>query len=143
MMEPVRQIDWPVDPNDDEANVTREWLVTNGLGGYASGTVGGVITRRYHGLLIAALSAPLGRIALLVAVVMVALVVVALQIDAPTRYLAATVLAYAAIALSVVAVVLGLVAVVRGRQRGVAIAALVIAVLGDPLVLLYGLGALT
>ena len=68
---------------------------------------------------------------------------VALQIDAPTRYLAATVLAYAAIALSVVAVVLGLVAVVRGRQRGVAIAALVIAVLGDPLVLLYGLGALT
>jgi predicted glycogen debranching enzyme len=65
MMEPVRQIDWPVDPNDDEANVTREWLVTNGLGGYASGTVGGVITRRYHGLLIAALSAPLGRIVML------------------------------------------------------------------------------
>ena len=30
---------------------TREWLVTNGLGGYASGTVAGVITRRYHGLL--------------------------------------------------------------------------------------------
>ena len=39
-----------------------EWLVTNGLGGYASGTVSGAVTRRYHGLLIAALPAPLGRI---------------------------------------------------------------------------------
>ena len=35
--------------------------MTNGLGGYASGTVAGVATRRYHGLLIAALPAPLGR----------------------------------------------------------------------------------
>jgi predicted glycogen debranching enzyme len=41
--------------------VTREWLVANGLGGYASGTVGGLPTRRFHGLLIAALPAPLGR----------------------------------------------------------------------------------
>ena len=39
----------------------REWLVTNGLGGYASGTVAGFATRRYHGLLIAALPSPLGR----------------------------------------------------------------------------------
>ncbi|MBI1766269.1 MAG: glycogen debranching enzyme family protein, partial [Acidobacteria bacterium] len=39
----------------------REWLVTNGLGGYASGTLGGVATRRFHGLLIAALPAPFGR----------------------------------------------------------------------------------
>ncbi len=39
----------------------REWLVTNGLGGYASGSVSGAITRKYHGLLIAALPAPLGR----------------------------------------------------------------------------------
>jgi predicted glycogen debranching enzyme len=39
----------------------REWLVTNGLGGYASGTVSGRITRRFHGLLIAALPAPRGR----------------------------------------------------------------------------------
>jgi predicted glycogen debranching enzyme len=38
-----------------------EWLVTNGLGGYASGTVGGFLTRRYHALLVAALPAPLGR----------------------------------------------------------------------------------
>src|SRR5262245_22128242 len=41
--------------------VTREWLVTNGLGGYASGTIAGVASRRYHGLLVAALQAPLGR----------------------------------------------------------------------------------
>ena len=44
-----------------EPLVTREWLVTNGLGGYASGTVAGLSSRRYHGLLIAALPAPLGR----------------------------------------------------------------------------------
>ncbi len=43
----------------------REWLVTNGIGGYASGTVSGVLTRRYHGLLIAALNPPLGRTLLL------------------------------------------------------------------------------
>jgi predicted glycogen debranching enzyme len=41
--------------------VWREWLVTNGLGGYACGTLTGRITRRYHGLLAAALPAPLGR----------------------------------------------------------------------------------
>jgi predicted glycogen debranching enzyme len=42
-----------------------EWLVTNGLGGYASGTVANIPTRRYHGMLIAALPAPLGRIMML------------------------------------------------------------------------------
>ena len=40
---------------------SREWLVTNGIGGYASGTVAGSQTRRYHGLLIAALQPPVGR----------------------------------------------------------------------------------
>ena len=39
----------------------REWLVTNGIGGYAMGTVAGLLTRCYHGLLIAALDPPLGR----------------------------------------------------------------------------------
>jgi len=39
----------------------REWLVSNGLGGFACGTVAGVLTRRYHGILIAALEPPLGR----------------------------------------------------------------------------------
>ena len=40
---------------------SREWLCTNGIGGFASGTVPGVLTRRYHGLLVAALKPPLGR----------------------------------------------------------------------------------
>ncbi|NET46573.1 amylo-alpha-1,6-glucosidase [Okeania sp. SIO2B3] len=44
---------------------SREWLVTNGIGGYASGTVTNILTRRYHGLLIAALKPPLGRTLLL------------------------------------------------------------------------------
>jgi predicted glycogen debranching enzyme len=51
-----------VDLKDPAELLTREWLVTNGLGGYASCTVLGVATRRYHGLLIAALPAPLGRV---------------------------------------------------------------------------------
>src|SRR5204863_8945588 len=42
-----------------------EWLVTNGLGGYASGTISGSVTWRYHGLLIAALPAPFGRTVML------------------------------------------------------------------------------
>jgi predicted glycogen debranching enzyme len=46
----------------DLASATRrEWLVTNGIGGYASGTVAGILTRRYHGLLIAATKPPTGR----------------------------------------------------------------------------------
>lgn len=43
----------------------REWLVTNGIGGYASGTVAGTMSSRYHGLLIAALKPPLARTLLL------------------------------------------------------------------------------
>uniref|UniRef100_Q02CI6 Glycogen debranching enzyme, putative n=1 Tax=Solibacter usitatus (strain Ellin6076) TaxID=234267 RepID=Q02CI6_SOLUE len=52
------------DPESDP-HLQEEWLATNGLGGYASGTVGGAITRRYHGLLIAALPNPLGRMMML------------------------------------------------------------------------------
>jgi glycogen debranching enzyme len=48
-----------------ETAALREWLVTNGIGGYACGTVAGVLTRRYHGLLVAALDPPLGRTLLL------------------------------------------------------------------------------
>ncbi len=44
---------------------SREWLVTNGIGGYASGTIAGMLTRRYHGLLIAALKPPVRRTLLL------------------------------------------------------------------------------
>ncbi len=43
----------------------REWLETNGLGGYASSTVSGINTRRYHGLLVAAMNPPVGRAVLL------------------------------------------------------------------------------
>src|SRR5260221_11909583 len=42
----------------------REWLVANGIGGFASGTVAGSATRRYHGLLVAALNPPGGRTSL-------------------------------------------------------------------------------
>ncbi len=44
---------------------SREWLVTNGIGGYASGTIAGVLTRRYHGLLVGALKPPVARTLLL------------------------------------------------------------------------------
>ena len=48
--------------NDDFARQSRqEWLVTNGIGGFAMGSVAGTLTRRYHGLLVAALKPPLGR----------------------------------------------------------------------------------
>jgi predicted glycogen debranching enzyme len=47
--------------NDLGAPVQREWLITNGIGGYAMGAVNGTRTRRYHGLLIAALQPPVGR----------------------------------------------------------------------------------
>jgi glycogen debranching enzyme len=47
---------------------SREWLVTNGIGGFASGTIATAMTRRYHGLLIAALQPPLGRTHLVAAI---------------------------------------------------------------------------
>src|SRR3954464_13665047 len=63
---PVRRLTFgESDTHDAELMLGREWLVTNGLGGYACGTVAGVPTRRYHGLLIAALPAPLGRVMML------------------------------------------------------------------------------
>jgi glycogen debranching enzyme len=48
-----------------DAALRREWLETNGLGGFASGTVNGCNTRRYHGLLVAATKPPVGRFVLL------------------------------------------------------------------------------
>ena len=50
---------------DLEAALCREWLETNGLGGFASSTIIGLNTRRYHGLLVAATKPPLGRLVLL------------------------------------------------------------------------------
>ena len=43
----------------------REWLETNGIGGFASSTIVGLNTRRYHGLLVAATKPPVGRMVLL------------------------------------------------------------------------------
>ncbi len=65
MVELVRRITLTGPGGTDPEQLTREWLVTNGLGGYASGTLSGAVTRRYHGLLIAALPAPLGRTVML------------------------------------------------------------------------------
>jgi predicted glycogen debranching enzyme len=55
---------WPV-------SSTREWLVTNGLGGYAAGTVAGANTRRYHGLLVASIKPPTERVLLLATIQLV------------------------------------------------------------------------
>jgi hypothetical protein len=51
--------------SDLEAALRREWLETNGLGGFASSTIIGLNTRRYHGLLVAATKPPVGRMVLL------------------------------------------------------------------------------
>lgn len=50
---------------DLETSQSKEWIVTNGIGGYASSTVAGMNTRRYHGLLVAATNPPVGRLVLL------------------------------------------------------------------------------
>jgi predicted glycogen debranching enzyme len=52
------------DPHLDVV-LEKEWLETNGIGGYASSTVCGANTRRYHGLLVAAADPPVGRVVLL------------------------------------------------------------------------------
>src|SRR5581483_242047 len=57
---PVSVFPWR--PGDDPSFlITREWLTTNGLGGYASGTLLGIPSRRYHGLFIPNLPSPRGR----------------------------------------------------------------------------------
>jgi predicted glycogen debranching enzyme len=62
MTEPIRTLSLRDAPESSLLELTeREWLVTNGLGGYASGTLAGIPTRRFHGLLIASLPSPHGR----------------------------------------------------------------------------------
>jgi predicted glycogen debranching enzyme len=57
---------WERDPSGNlETALRREWLETNGLGGFASSTILGLNTRRYHGLLVAATQPPVGRLVLL------------------------------------------------------------------------------
>jgi len=65
LVEPIVRPCPETEGDDSDAERTREWVVSNGLGGYASGTVRGVPTRRYHGLLVAALPTPLGRMMML------------------------------------------------------------------------------
>ncbi|WP_298012023.1 amylo-alpha-1,6-glucosidase [uncultured Aquabacterium sp.] len=58
-LQPI-EIDWH--PGDDVSALRdREWLVTNGLGGFASGSLLGINTRRHHGLFVPNLSNPKGR----------------------------------------------------------------------------------
>jgi predicted glycogen debranching enzyme len=59
--DPIRHIELRA----DEEPHRHEWIVCNGLGGYASGTITGVPARRYHGLLVAALPNPAGRVMML------------------------------------------------------------------------------
>src|SRR5215470_19484444 len=69
---------------DLESALAREWLETNGLGGFACGTVAGANTRRYHGLLTAALNPP-GRRMLLLSKIEETLVVNDQRIDLSTN----------------------------------------------------------
>src|SRR5215216_3636030 len=61
----VRRLRWDQSDEGRQELAWKEWLVTNGLGGYASGTVAGTLTRRFHALLIAALPTPFGRTVML------------------------------------------------------------------------------
>jgi hypothetical protein len=85
----------------------------------------------------------LGRYALALALLMVAVEAVALAVDAPERYLAATILALIADAFSAAGLIVGIVALVRRRCMLAATFGVAVAVLGNPLVLLYGLGVLS
>ena len=57
----VRRLTWEPTEEGRQRLMSKEWLVTNGLGGYATGTVAGGLTRRYHGILVSALPTPFGR----------------------------------------------------------------------------------
>jgi len=62
----VRRVELPDDSDARSRTLLdTEWLVTNGIGGYSSSSMAGVITRRYHGILVAALPNPLGRMVML------------------------------------------------------------------------------
>jgi predicted glycogen debranching enzyme len=56
----MRRLDRP-ESSDLRVSERREWLLTNGRGSYAMGTVAGTLTRSYHGLLVAALDPPVAR----------------------------------------------------------------------------------
>jgi predicted glycogen debranching enzyme len=60
----IRYITFSGEDKENESNklLYNEWLLTNALGGYSSLSIGGANTRKYHGLLVASLPAPLGRV---------------------------------------------------------------------------------
>jgi len=61
----VRPLTWAPTDEGRRLLAEKEWLVTNGLGGYASGTISGALTRRYHAYLVSALPTPFGRTVML------------------------------------------------------------------------------
>lgn len=61
----VIRTQWTGDPSEQETLIKNEWLVTNGLGSYATGTIAGVPTRRFHSFLTVAHPDPLGRYVML------------------------------------------------------------------------------
>jgi predicted glycogen debranching enzyme len=65
MSDSIKRVGWSRDSEGTAPSLSDEWLITNGLGGYAFGTVSGVISRAFHGYLIAALPTPLGRTVML------------------------------------------------------------------------------
>ena len=66
MLAPIRTLTWAQNQPDLPSELAhREWLLTNGIGGYACGSLAEIPTRRFHALLVAALPAPLGRATLL------------------------------------------------------------------------------
>ena len=70
---PTVSFSWPSGPTLDQV-IDREWLVANGQGGYASSTIAGCNTRRYHGLFTPSLPAPFGRTVMLPRLVQLATV---------------------------------------------------------------------
>jgi drug/metabolite transporter (DMT)-like permease len=84
-----------------------------------------------------------GIVACLLAVLMLAATAAGIQIASTRDYSTSTSLAYVAIALSVAAVILGLVAIFGRWARGAGIVGVVVAVLGNPLVLVYVLNSLS
>ncbi len=85
---------------------------------------------------------PLGAGALTTAVVAIVLEIIAISVASSGAWTAGTVLAWLVIALTVVALVGGIVAVVFRRGRATGIAAIVLAILGNPLVLVWLFGVL-
>ncbi|MFP5212141.1 MAG: glycogen debranching enzyme N-terminal domain-containing protein, partial [Acidobacteriota bacterium] len=65
VMKTSRKMSWNGQRDELDVLLNREWLVSNGFGGYASSTVSGISTRKYHGLLVAAMPSPTGRVVML------------------------------------------------------------------------------